>query len=564
MNRSVAFGLTAILGLAAIGWLTYPALTIVIGVVLAVLIGVSLTMRRTHAGSTALVNRWTSRSRKHHGVASTWTILRVSSGWAMRRKATVLRPHLTGVTRTQRWRTPITEFATPLMRVGWLRVFSPVEDVTVAFGGPRTGKSGELGCRILDAPGAVIATSTRTDLITNTIHGREKKGPVYVFNPSGVGGMKSTIAFNPLTGCEDPTVATARAIDLLSATGRLSGGEGYWLDLARLALAPLLHAAALGEGSMWNVRSWVADPELAEPPVMRLLRRSTQRVFDQDAHQFFTMGDRTRASICATIMPALSWLTEPAAEAATRGTGFDVPALLADKATVYLLGAEDAQVAPLVAALTGHIAREARRVAGLHPKGRLNPPLTLALDEAALICPIPLDKWTADMGGRNITIHIRAQSRAQLRQRWGDVGASAILNNAATLLMFGGTRDIDDLSMFSALTGERHDGGRQVPVLTPSQIAQLPHGHAVLVRRGMPPVIGKPLMVWRRHRVRRHAEHAVGALARAAGNCRARWVPRKAPMFSEPIATLPAGSSVKAEWKPGITTAGGSRGETRS
>jgi type IV secretion system protein VirD4 len=556
MNRSVALGITAIFGVAAVGWLTSPALTIVIGVVVAALIGVSLTMRRTHAGSTALVNRWTSRSRKHHGVASTWTILRVSSGWAMRRKATVLRPHLTGVTRTQRWRTPITEFATPMMRVGWLRVFSPVEDVTVAFGGPRTGKSGELGCRILDAPGAVIATSTRTDLITNTIHGREKKGPVYVFNPSGVGGMKSTIAFNPLAGCEDPTVATARAIDLLSATGRLSGGEGYWLDLARLALAPLLHAAALGEGSMWNVRSWVADPELAEPPVMRLLRRSTQRVFDQDAHQFFTMGDRTRASICATIMPALSWLTDPAAEAATQGTGFDVPALLADKATVYLLGAEDAQVAPLVAALTGHIAREARRVAGLHPKGRLNPPLTLALDEAALICPIPLDKWTADMGGRNITIHIRAQSRAQLRQRWGDVGASAILNNAATLLMFGGTRDIDDLSMFSALTGERHDSGRQVPVLTPSQIAQLPHGHAVLVRRGMPPVIGKPLMVWRRHRVRRHAEHAVGVLTRAASSCRARLVPRKTSQFHKPIAALPVGGTAKAEWKPGVTVAG--------
>jgi type IV secretion system protein VirD4 len=33
------------------------------------------------------------------------------------------------------------------------------------------------------------------------------------------------------------------------------------------------------------------------------------------------------------------------------------------------------------------------------------------LDEAALICPVPLDKWTADMGGRNITIHIAAQSR---------------------------------------------------------------------------------------------------------------------------------------------------------
>ena len=124
---------------------------------------------------------------------------------------------------------------------------------------------------------------------------------------------------------------------------------------------------------------------------------------------------------------------------------------------MYLLGAQDAQVAPLVTALTGHIARDARQIAGRQPSGRLDPPLTLALDEAALICPIPLDEWTADMGGRNVTIHIAAQSRPQLRMRWGPDGAAAILNNAATLMIFGGTRDPDDLLAYSTLTGQRHE-----------------------------------------------------------------------------------------------------------
>ena len=85
------------------------------------------------------------------------------------------------------------------------------------------------------------------------------------------------------------------------------------------------------------------------------------------------------------------------------GTPFDVEALLYQCGTVYMLGAQDAQVAPLVTALTGHIARTARQIAGRQPGGRLDPPLTLDLDEAALICPIPLDEWTADMGGRNVT-----------------------------------------------------------------------------------------------------------------------------------------------------------------
>jgi type IV secretory pathway TraG/TraD family ATPase VirD4 len=181
-----------------------------------------------------------------------------------------------------------------------------------------------------------------------------------------------------------------------------------------------------------------------------------------------------------------------------------------------MLGAEEAQVAPLVTALTGHIAREARRIAGDQPGGRLDPPLTLALDEAALVCPIPLPNWTADMGGRNVTIHIAAQSRAQLRERWGDTGAAAILNNAATLLIFGGTRDPEDLNAYSTLTGERWEqlprdrSGRdrvapsvqRVPVLSAGQIAQLPARRVLIVRRGMAPAIGRVQMAWKRHDVK--------------------------------------------------------------
>ena len=129
------------------------------------------------------------------------------------------------------------------------------------------------------------------------------------------------------------------------------------------------------------------------------------------------------------------------------------------------------------------------------------------LDEAALICPIPLDEWTADMGGRNITMHIAAQSRAQLRHRWQDTGAAAILNNAGTVLLFGGTRDPDDLHAYATLIGERdepvktydRDGRlvsttvRRSPVLSPSQLAQLPAGRVVIIRRGMPPAVGTAL-----------------------------------------------------------------------
>jgi type IV secretion system protein VirD4 len=472
-------------------------------------------------GSAGTVNRWAARGRRNDGVASAWSIFRTSSWFAARRKTSVLRPSLREVSRWRRLRVPIRELATPLAKVGMQRIWSPVEDVTLRIGGPRSGKTGELACRILDAPGAVIATSTRTDLLTTTGPLRRRLGPVQVFNPSGLGGLPSTITFDPLAGCEDPTVATSRATDLLSGVSApgAGGDREFWAGQARRVLAALMHAAALGGATMRDVLAWVADPDTAATDVQRCLRRSPEPAFESDAQQFLGTNDRTRSSICATIMPALGWLTDSTAAASATGGSFDVQQLLDTRGTVYMLGAEDGVVAPLVTALTGHIAREARRIAGTMPGGRLDPPLTLALDEAALICPIPLDNWTADMGGRNVTIHIAAQSRAQLRQRWGDTGAAAILNNVATLMIFGGSRDPDDLGAYSTLTGDRDekvdtfdvDGDRQshttrrVPVLSAGQIAQLPFRRVVIIRRGMAPAVGRVQMVWKRRDVKAYS-----------------------------------------------------------
>lgn len=500
----------------------YWPLAILVGLFL--IVGGVPALRHGRAGSRGVVQRWASRDRRNGGVASSWQVLRHGSRFAVRRKATVLRPSMRQATLWQRVTTPTNEYATRLARVGRLWVWSPVEDVVVFLGGPRTGKTGAMAGRILDAPGAVIATSTRTDLIELTAAVRQvKHGPAYIFNPSGIGNgeFASTIGFDPLSGCEDPKTADDRAGDLISggaAPGRDNGDREFWESQGRRVLRALMHAAAIGHGSMRDVFAWVADPDAAKTEVQQLLQRSQQPTYEDDALQFFGTNDRTRSSITSTIMPALQWLNDPIAEQAARGGSFDVDQLLAERGTVYLLGAEEAQTAPLVTALTGYIARAGRKIAATKPGGRLDPPLTLALDEAALICPVPLDRWTADMGGRNITIHIAAQSRAQLRQRFGDAGAAALLNNASTLVVFGGTKDPDDLQAYAMLTGERDEDvdtydttagrvasttTRRVPVVSSAQIAQLPPGRVLLIRRDMPVTVGQVPMAWKRRDVRR-------------------------------------------------------------
>src|SRR5690606_21498949 len=137
---------------------------------------------------------------------------------------------------------------TPLARVGLQSVWSSIEEVTAIVGGPRKGKTGMLGCRVIDAPGAVIATSTRTDLIDLTAGVRSReKGPTYVFNPCGLGGLESTVTFDPLSGCEDFATAKRRATDMVGAgpTGGDTEMHQYWLVQASRALSLMMHAARL-------------------------------------------------------------------------------------------------------------------------------------------------------------------------------------------------------------------------------------------------------------------------------------------------------------------------------
>jgi len=523
-------------GAAAVvcGWwlsIVAPLLTLALVVVVVGVVFVRFTR------TSATVARWAGRSRRKAGVASTLDIARIASAGAMRRKAPVVCPSLGGLTRWQRARVRTSTVAIGLCRVGAMKVYASIEDVVLAFGGPRVGKTGWLAGAILDAPGAVLTTSTRLDLheLTAGLRARGDR-PVRVFNPAGLGGLNSTVTFDPLHGCTDPVTATERAEDMIPAA---EGDAERWDAQARRVLAVLLHAAALlqeaapsGGVTASLVAEWVADPVAAERELLAALRRSPDPGHGEVARQFIGTNDRTRTSITASIMPALAWLTSPPAVAATTGGHqLDVAELLRRRGTVYLLGRHAAHTAPLLAALTGYVARESRRLAAFAPGGRLDPPLTLALDEAARIAPVPLPDWTGDAGGSGVTIIAAFQSRADVIDRWGVTGAAKVINNAGAILLFGGTKDDADLDAWSKLAGERDEpvtttdaAGhtvsrtlRRVPVLPPAQLANLPRGRIVVFTRGIPMVIGRVRMAWQRRDVRTQLRAARALAAQTGG-----------------------------------------------
>ncbi|TCC35099.1 type IV secretory system conjugative DNA transfer family protein [Kribbella sindirgiensis] len=525
------------------------------------------------SSSRGLLRRLGRAGRDTDGLASMWDVWCAASARVLRKKAAQVRPSLAEVSWWRRRTIALKELGVRIARVGLVGVWSSAEDHTITFGGPRKGKTQLMINWILDAPGALITTSTKLDVLALTYRRRARRGPVWmpyrvrlargpvwVFDPSGVIQPGSKLAadleadevtyvrFNPLVGCENAAVAMDRAADLIDGIGRSKNdGQGErWDGFAKQTLQSLLHAAALGSYSMNDVQQWVAHPSKdAMREVLYELRAAGPAAagFVQEATQFFENNPNTQSSISTSIMPALSWLSVPSAAkaAAAGGQQFDVRQLLDETGTVYLIGGEDAKTAPLVTALTADLARQAKALAAGMPGGRLDPFLSMVLDEAALICLIPLDRWSGDFGSRGICMHIAAQSRAQMRERFGDAATGALLTNTATKIVFGGTGDADDLQYWSTLaaereepaitrdraTGSRSETTRRIQVLNPGQVSQLRARQMLVISNGMPPAIVKARMHYRRWDVRlerrtEQVDRVVGQLVAAAHWCAER------------------------------------------
>nr|WP_274967679.1 TraM recognition domain-containing protein [Bifidobacterium tibiigranuli] len=388
----------------------------------------------------------------------------------------------------------------------------------MVIGPPRSGKGLHLVIpAILDAPGAVVCTSTRPDNLTATMRARARIGPVAIFDPQHLAkGLPSGMRWSPIRGCESPQTAMIRATGLAAGTGLSSGGVdsgGFWEGKTRTALQALLHAAAIDQRSPAELFRWTLDPVAAADAVAILnaapgaatgWAESLQAMIDSDP--------RTRDSIWQGVSLALGSLADPRVlNAVSPGPGesFDPETFIRERGTLFLLatGSGAGASAALVAALVEDLIETARRMAARLPGARLDPPLLLALDEIANLSPLPsLPTLMAEGGGSGITTMPVLQSLSQARDRWNEHQASAIWDAAIVKVILGGASGSRDLQDISNLIGERDettdsvtlgDHGsrsnqrsiRRVPILPPDRIRRLPFGTGIVLLRSAPPII---------------------------------------------------------------------------
>ena len=274
----------------------------------------------------------------------------------------------------------------------------------------------------------------------------------------------------------------------------------------------LLHAAALGDRTSGDLYRWSLSAAQAREAVMILATHPKAALsWHQGLEAIVGADQKQRDSVWAMVAIAFASLADPRvldAVSPEPGEHFDPEAFLRERGTVFLVGTSTgaSATAGLVGAFVEDVAEAARRIAAASPGARIDPPLSMILDEAANY-PLPsLTSLMSEGGGTGIATMVVLQSLAQARAVWGEHEACAIWDASSVKLILGGGSNARDLEDLSKLIGQREErqysesigadgrrssssSTREVPIMDTSRLRMLPFGTAVLMLRSARPIV---------------------------------------------------------------------------
>ncbi|PPG66028.1 conjugal transfer protein [Rathayibacter rathayi] len=406
-------------------------------------------------------------------------------------------------------------------------VYASFEQMMFVLAGPRMGKTTcTVVPALLAAPGAVLTTSNKRDVVDDTRRVRAamaatgrctycpdegrcetcSASAVWVFDPQQVADEPAAWWWNPLSFVTGE--ATAATLAQLFADGAghgtVSGEDGFFPSKGRHLLAGLLLAAATANLSLNAVHAWAMNATDQEPA--ELLRKSYPRVA-ASIRSTMNLVPETRDGVYASTQGYVSCLENPSVLSwvtpGTPGRGeFDPDVFVRGHGTLYSLSMEGAGTAgPLVAALTAATVDAAERFAKQSPGGRLATPLVVVLDEVANVCRWrELPSLYSHYGSRGIPIMAVFQSWAQGQDVFGRDGIKKLWSAANVKLYLGNDAEPDFLGDLSTLIGSYdrettsvsfNKGVRSTSlslkrdrILEPDELSALPRGRAVMLSTG--------------------------------------------------------------------------------
>ncbi len=410
---------------------------------------------------------------------------------------------------------------TPGIRIGTAvatgqPVWGTWEDMHIDVWGPRTGKTTSRAIpAILDAPGAVLVTSNKRDVVDATRAPRADKGAVWVFDPQALVDETPGWWWNPLSYVTNE-VKAARLAEHFASGSRPPGArtDAFFDPAGRDVLAALLLAAACDNRPITEVYRWLSRP--TDDTAVDILRDSGYPLTAEQLAGHIAAPDRQRGGVfgtaqqmatCLTNRQAAQWVTPTGAD--DQRLQFEPHTFVAGTETLYLLSKEGrGSTGPLTTALTVAVIEAAEDRARISPGGRLPTPLLAVLDEAANVCRWrDLPELYSHFGSRGIVLMTILQSWAQGIDVWGESGMRKLWSAANIAVYGGGVKDAEFLDMLSKLIGDYDKSTRSVSsgrghrsvteqlsrerIMDPADLAALPTGRAVVLASGARPTLVK-------------------------------------------------------------------------
>lgn len=405
----------------------------------------------------------------------------------------------------------------------WL--FSSWEFVCLMIAGPRTGKTTAwLVPRILVAPGAVLATSNKRDIVDVTRLERSRFGRTWVFDPQGIAGEDQSWWWNILAGVKTPVDAISLAevfIDSQRDPGATK--DAYFDGASKDLVAALVLAAALGGRDIRMVHEWLTRPLDDEP--VRILEHAGQMMTAQSLRGMMNLPAETRGGVYGGASQtmsfllndeALRWVLPPTAKDDVNVMEFHPTDFVASADTLYCLSQEGrGSASPIVTALTVAVIEAALEHAKTQPSGRLALPLFVALDEAANVCRWrDLPDLYSHFGSRGIVVDTLLQSWSQGVSVWGDAGMNKLWSAANVKAFGGGVSEDKFLQSLSTLIGMEYVdqvqtsssrqgtsrsvsvGAAQRPIAPVSELMAMPPNRAWVFASGAPAVYVRTVPYW--------------------------------------------------------------------
>ena len=398
-------------------------------------------------------------------------------------------------------------------RGGW--VAADPESAVMVLGPPRSGKTSAVMIpAILGAPGAVISTSTKPDVMRVTAAVRSEVGQVWLFDPSATGqelpdGVRR-LCWSPVAAAVtwDEALVMAKAMTASTRAGAGTTNENHWSERASALLAPLLYAAHETDRPIGEVLRWILRKNLE--PALQVLADSESDFAADVLTGIQETDDRERSSIFSAAAGVVAAYNADAVRASAAHPNFDPARFVSSTDTIYITAPEHKQAlcAPLIVGLLEQIRHAVYHQAATQA---MDGPVALwALDEVANIAPIhDLPALVSQAGGQHLQIMIGLQDLSQARTRWGQDAADGFMSLFQTQAVLSGIADSRTLESISLALGEydrnivsssvgltdpqewltaqthndtvNYQTVRQ-RTLTPGDIAKLPDGQALLLK----------------------------------------------------------------------------------